>query len=235
LALAGAAGAALAWLGFRFSVRGVHFALLTIAFAELARVLFDNWALTGGSGGLFLPARDAAASAIATWRGGAMFFYFFTLGLCAAATLLAALLARRRTGYVWRALKADEDAARALGVRALPNKVAAVALSAALTALGGSVYALMNGSIFPDSAMGMRMSIDIIIGPIIGGLGTAFGPLVGAAFVLPLADAAAHLGQAAGLAGLNILVYGVVLILVIRFLPHGIGPAIAALLRRVVR
>jgi branched-chain amino acid transport system permease protein len=161
-----------------------------------------------------------------------MFFYLVTLGLCAGATLLAALLGGRRTGYVWRALKADEDAAPALGVRALRNKVAAVALSAALTALGGSVYALMNGSIFPDSAMGMRMSIDIIIGPIIGGLGTAFGPLVGAAFVLPLAETAAHLGQSLGLSGLNILVYGIVLILVIRFLPHGIVPAVASLLTR---
>ena len=232
-----AAGAALSalvasvigFLGFRFAVRGIYFALLTIAFAELIRILFDNWMLIGGAGGFFLPVLDPAANPLVTLRGGAVYFYYASLVLMLLGTALAFWLMRTRLGFVWRAIRDDEDAARALGVQAFRMKIGAAALSAAMTSVGGSLLALMNGSLFPDTMMGMGMSIQLILAPIIGGLGTALGPLVGALFVIPITELSNQLGQSLGIFGLNMLTYGVVMFLVINFMANGIWPGLCGL------
>ena len=230
--LAAITGAATGWLGFRFSVRGFQFALLTIALAEFGRVMFDNWEFVGATAGLFLPAMSPDMSSLAALRGDARFFYWAALTLVALGTALTAWLRGAYLGYIWRAIRDDEQAARALGVRAFRHKIAATALSAALTAVGGGLYGLLNGSLFPDSMMGVNLSIEIIIGPIVGGLGTAFGPLVGSLVVIPLAQAMNALGASLGLYGLNSVAYGAVLILVVWQMPEGIWPAIVAAVAR---
>lgn len=224
--LAAAAGGVTGWLGFRFSVRGFHFALLTVAFAEFARIMFDNWDWVGGTAGLFLPVPPSGVSPLVVLRGDARFFYLMTLALVAAGTAITAWVKQSSVGYVWRAIRDDEDAARALGVRAFRHKLGASMLSAGLTAIGGGIYGMMNGSLFPDSLMGLSLSIEIIVGPIVGGLGTALGPLVGALLVIPLADLMTDLGGRHGLYGLNNVAYGLVLIAIIWLLPRGIWPAI---------
>jgi branched-chain amino acid transport system permease protein len=231
-AVAAAAGALIAWLAFRFAVRGVYFALLTLAFAELARVLFDNWALIGGTGGLFLGALDAATNnPLVSLRGGARFFYLAFLVALAAAYFTAQLLYASRLGFWWRALREDEDAARAVGVPALRCRIAASAISAAMTGVAGGLFALFQGSLFPDSFMGMRMSIDIIVAPIVGGLGSLVGPILGAFFTVPFARVSSALSESAGIAGLNTLIFGVILLCVVVFLPDGLGPRLALALR----
>ena len=224
--IAALTGAVTGWLGFRFSVRGFHFALLTIAFAEFARVMFDNWDFVGGTAGLFLPAVPPGASSLTVLRGDGRFFYWAALTLAALGTALTAWLKHAYLGYVWRAIRDDEDAARALGVRAFRHKIAATSLSAGLTAIGGGLYGLLNGSLFPDSMMGLSLSIEIIIGPIVGGLGTALGPLVGALVVIPLAQMMSVLGASLSLYGLNSVAYGAVLIGVVWVVPQGIWPAL---------
>jgi len=224
--IAAAVGAATGWLGFRFSVRGFQFALLTIAFAEFARIVFDNWELVGGTAGLFLPALKPGTSPLAALRGDARFFYLASLTLTAFGTALTAWLRSASYGYVWRAIRDDEEVARALGVRSFRHKIGATVLSAAMTAIGGGLYGLMNGSLFPDTMMGLGLSIDIIIGPIVGGLGTAFGPLIGALLVIPLTQEMTALGTRLGLFGLNSVADGLVLIAVVWFLPQGLWPAI---------
>ena len=238
LAIAGGAllsaviGAALTWLGGRFSVRGVQFALLTIAFAELFRVIFDNWDLVGGTGGFFLKAISPDTNKpLQTLRGGTQFFYFAFLSITAAAYVLIGLLMASRWGYRWRSLNADEEAARALGVPALRSKVLVVAVSAGLAGVGGGLFGFMQGSLFPDSLMSMRMSIEILIAPIIGGLGSLFGPVIGAFFVVPLLEISNVMGQKSGFFGLNTLIYGVVILGVIAFLPDGIWPRFVRLFR----
>jgi branched-chain amino acid transport system permease protein len=227
-AISAAIGAAIGWLGFRFSVRGFHFALLTIAFAEFGRIMFDNWSFVGATAGLFLPAMTSDASMLGALRGDARFFYYATLVLAAAGTALTAAIRMSAFGYIWRAIRNDEDAARALGVRAFRNKILATSMSAAATAIGGGLYGHLNGSLFPDGLMGLGLSIEIIIGPIVGGLGTAFGPLVGALLVVPLGQALGKLGSNFGLFGLNDLAYGLVLIVVIWLVPQGLWPALTA-------
>ena len=226
------AGSMIAWVGGRFSVRGVQFAVLTIAFAELVRVLFDNWDFVGGTGGLFLKAINPDTNRpLLTLRGGALFSYFAFLAITAAAYFLVRHLMASRWGFRWRAISEDEDAARALGVPALRSKVLAVAISAGLAGLGGGLFGLMQGSLFPNSTMRLQLSIEVLIAPIVGGLGSPFGSVMGAFFVVPLMEFANVLGQRTGYYGVNTLIYGIVILAVIAFLPDGIWPRVVQFVR----
>jgi branched-chain amino acid transport system permease protein len=116
-------------------------------------------------------------------------------------------------------------------VPALQSKVLVVAVSAGLAGVAGGLFGLMQGSLFPDSVMGMRMSIEVLIAPIIGGLGSPFGPLIGAFFVVPMMEFSNVLGQRIGFYGLNTLIDGAVILAVIAFLPNGIWPRLIRLAR----
>jgi branched-chain amino acid transport system permease protein len=224
-AVAALAGSAIAWIGSRFSVRGVQFAVLTIAFAELVRVLFDNWDFVGGTGGYFLRVINPDINRpLITLRGGTLFSYFAFLIITATAYFLIRRLMGSRWGFRWRGINEDEDAARALGVPALRSKVLVVTISAGLAGLGGGLFGLMQGSLFPDSVMRLQISIEVLIAPIIGGLGSPFGSIIGAFFVVPLMELSNLLSQRIGYYGLNTLIYGIVLLAVIAFLPGGIWP-----------
>lgn len=217
-------GAIVGYFGFRFSVRGIYFALLTIAAAEFARILFDHWQYVGDSGGLFLPALAEDSNPLIALRGGPMLFYYVLLFLTVFAFLLSASLMRGRIGFYWRAIREDEQAARALGVRAFRFKIAAVALSAGMTGIAGGLFALLNGSLFPHTVFGMAVSIDILVGPVIGGVGTLFGPILGAFFIIPLGELARDLTETFRIYGLNSLINGAVLIAVVLFMPQGLWP-----------
>lgn len=231
-ALCAAIGAAIAWTGFRFAVRGVYFALLTLAAAEFARILFEHWAFVGGTGGFFLPALGAANVPVLSLRGGPDFFYLAFLLLLTAALAVTLAIRHSRMGYRLMAIREDEDAARASGVPVLRMRIAAAALSGGMTGVGGGMFALMNGSLFPNTMMGVAISIEVMIAPIVGGLGTVFGPAIGALFVMPVHELSEHLAQEVGVFGLNTLIYGVLVLVVVVFLPSGIGPSAARLLRR---
>ena len=231
--LPAALGVAIGVLGFRFGVRGVYFALLTIAFAELARILFEHWEWVGRSGGFFLSALTEANRPLVSLRGGAGFFYYALLATMVVAWGAAAALVRSRYGFYWRAIREDEEAARAIGVEAFGMKLAAVAVSAGMTGVAGGWFALINGSLFPDTVLGMRLSIDLIIAPIVGGLGTLFGPILGAFIVVPLNELAKELAQSSGINGLNLLIYGVLLFIVVLVLPNGCWPWLEKLMQRI--
>jgi branched-chain amino acid transport system permease protein len=231
--IAGGFGTLIAWLSSRFRVAGVYFALLTIAFAEFMRVLFDNWDFVGGPAGFFLPAiRPETNHPLLSLRGDTRFFYFTFLVATVLTYVLIAYIMRSRRGYWWLSLREDEDAARALGVPAMQSRMLVSFISAALTGVAGGLFGLMQGSLFPDSTMGMRLSIEVMIAPIIGGLGTLFGPIIGAFFVVPMMEIANSLGQSSGLFGLNTLIYGCIVLIVIVYLPDGIWPRLRDLWKR---
>jgi len=223
LVLSALLSAAMAWTGFRFSVRGIYFTLLTVACAEIGRLLFNGWYFVGGTGGYFLPALGGDNQPWLSLRGDTQFFYYAFLILCALSMILMRGLARSRLGYLWRAIREDEAAARAMGVPALKLKILAFVLSACMTSVGGAFYALFNGSLFPDSIMGMHFSIHLIVAPIIGGLGNVFGSFLGAMFVVPVTEFCKHLAQQFSIYGLDTLVYGMLVLAVIVFLPRGLA------------
>ena len=160
-------------------------------------------------------------------RGGATFFYYATLAATLVYLAVSAALARSRLGFFWRAIREDEDAARAMGVRAFPMKLLVVAISGGMTAIAGGFFGLINGSLFPETVLGMRASIDFIIGPIIGGLGSIFGPVVGALIVAVLNEGSKDVSQLMGVNGLNLFLYGMLLFVTIVALPDGVWPWVA--------
>jgi branched-chain amino acid transport system permease protein len=232
IAVASAFGAAIGWLGFRFGIAGVYFALLTIAFAEFTRIGFDHLDFIGGAAGLFLPFEEKRLGEWWNLRGGQLLFYYLALALAAGAVVLMALLARSRLGYRWLAVREDETAARALGIDAFAVKMAAVVISSAMTAVGGVFYAFYYNSLFPAQVFGIGRSIELMLAPIVGGLGTIFGPVVGAFILTPLGElltaALERLGVNAP--GAKAVFYGVILIAIIYAMPSGVWPRLAAFL-----
>ncbi|WP_460450365.1 branched-chain amino acid ABC transporter permease [Alsobacter sp. SYSU BS001988] len=223
-----AAGAAIGWLGFRFRIEGVYFSLLTIAFAEVARVGFDHLGWTGGAAGLFLPVSAGGAGEWWNLRGGPLFFYYVALAMAAGAFVLCAALRHSRLGYRWLAVREDAEAARALGVDVFRARMAAVVVSAALTSLGGVFYAFYYNNLFPGQVFDMSRSIEMILGPIVGGIGTLFGPVLGAFILTPLGEVLIAATNALGLnaPGTKAVFYGVCLMVIVILAPNGLWPAL---------
>jgi branched-chain amino acid transport system permease protein len=222
-------GVVIGFLAFRFGVGGVYFAILTIAFAEFTRIGFDHWHWAGSSGGLFLPVTYRDTDDVLRLRGSPAMFYYVMLAFTTGALLLCRALLASRLGYYWRAIREDEAAAEALGINAFRYKMAAVALSAALTSLGGVFFAFYYNNLFPEQIFSIGRSIEIILGPIIGGIGTLMGPIVGAFMLTPLADLLSEVMIWIGIdtPGVKHVFYGACLLLVVVFLPHGVWPAVA--------
>jgi branched-chain amino acid transport system permease protein len=233
IALCVALGLVIGFLAFRFGISGVYFALLTIAFAEFTRIGFDHFGWTGGPGGMFLRVAQRDTWDLANFRGPPLMYYYAMLALTAGAFALCAWLLRSRAGYYWQAIREDEEAARALGINAFRWKLLAVAISAAMTAVAGVFFAFYYNNLFPEQIFHISRSIEIILGPVIGGVGTLFGPVLGAAVLTLLSDGITEALAAFGLdiPGVKQVFYGVVLLAVVMFLPHGIWPAIARRLR----
>jgi branched-chain amino acid transport system permease protein len=233
VALCIVAGCILGGLAFRFGIAGVYFTLLTIAFAEFTRIGFDHFTWVGGSGGLFLKVLRRDQIDLLNLRGTPAMFYYVILALTGAAFLVCAALLRSRAGYYWQAIRENEQAAEALGINTFRWKVLAMATSAAMTALAGVFQAFYYNNLFPEQVFNISRSVEIILGPIIGGIGTLFGPIIGAAILTLLADGATELVTALGwdVPGVKQLIYGVALFLVIIFLPHGIWPRLAQKLK----
>jgi len=229
MASAAAVGAVIGFLAFRFGVGGVYFAILTIAFAEFARIGFDHWSWLGGSAGLFLPVANYARNDILTLRGSPTMFYYVMLTMTGAAFVLCHALLRSRIGYYWLAIRESPDAAQALGIDIFRCKMVAVVVSAAMTSLGGVLFAFYYNNLFPEQIFHISRSIELILGPIIGGIGTLFGPIVGA-FLLTALSETLHevmLGFGIDVPGIKQVFYGICLLLVVMFLPDGVWPPLA--------
>lgn len=220
LALAASAGIGLAVgaLTFRYGLKGSYFALVTLAFAEVFRIVALSVPFTGGGVGMMVPLRESAANMQFGTRAG---YLWLVLGLVAAALLVSAWLRHSRFGAYLQAVRDNEDAARAVGVNPLRVKLAAIGLSGALMGAGGAFYLQMFQYIDPNIAYGPGTSIEALVAAIVGGMGTLWGPVLGALALHVLADLTRNLfGQ---LPGINMVIYGAVLVLIVMFLPRGIA------------
>ena len=227
VAAAAIAGSIVGYLGFRFSLAGVYFALLTIAFSEFARIGFDNWPWTGGSGGLFLKIERGVVD-IANLRGGPVLFYYVILLLTAGSFVLCRALLESKLGRYWLAIREDAEAAQSVGVPVLRCKMLAVIISAALTAVGGVWGAFYDNNLFPETAFGISRSVEITLAPIIGGLGTLFGPFVGAVVLTGLGQIFTELRDWLHIAGIKQIFYGLALLVIVMYRPAGIWPWLAS-------
>ena len=223
-ALAAAFGLLAGYLSFRYGLKGPYFSLVTLAFAEMLRVVAVNTKAVGSSLGLVVP--SAQSSAAMFLFAGKLPYYYVILAMAAAALALASRIERTRLGYALAAVRENEDAAEAAGVDALGAKLQAMAISSFLTALGGSFYAQYFAYIDPVITFGPSVSIQALLPAIVGGAGTVLGPLLGAFALTPMSELTRALLR--GRAGADVMLYGLVLMLVISFLPQGLMGLIRA-------
>lgn len=213
----GAAGGVIGACVFRAGLRGSYFALVTLAFAEAFRILATSLDITGGGSGLIIPLHPGLASFQFTDRRVP---YAITLVLLAGATTIAIWLTRSRFGARLMAVRENEDAARALGVRVVRTKALALAISGAITALGGALYLQTTLYLDPDIAFSPERSVEMLLVVMVGGAGTVWGPILGAILLHLLADTTRIYIATPGFAP---MLYGVVLLLIVALLPGGLA------------
>ncbi|MFC5498052.1 branched-chain amino acid ABC transporter permease [Caenimonas terrae] len=228
LAASGAVGVLVGALSFRYGLKGSYFALVTLAFAEVFRIVALSVPFTGAGVGLMVPLRASAANMQFASRAG---YLWLVLAMVVVALLATAWLRHSRFGAYLQAVRDNEDAARAVGVDPFRVKLAAIALSAALMGAGGAFYVQVFQYIDPGIAYGPGTSVEALVAAIVGGMGTLWGPVLGALALHLLGDFTRNLfGQ---LPGINMVIYGAVLVLIMMFMPRGVaGFAIPARWRR---
>jgi branched-chain amino acid transport system permease protein len=182
------------------------------------RILALSLPFTGAGVGLMLPLRAATSNLqFGSPRGYALLL----LGLVTLALGVTAWLRHSRFGAQLQAVRDNEDAARALGIDPLLTKLAACVLSAAFMGAAGAVYVQAFQYIDPAIAFGPTTSVEALLGAIVGGMGTLWGPVLGALALHALSDLTRNLFGA--LPGINMVIYGVVLVLIVMFMPRGIA------------
>jgi branched-chain amino acid transport system permease protein len=193
-----------------FRLRGPYFCLATIAFAEVVRLIAKNLSnVTGGDVGAAVPSLFP--------RNTMVSFYYAGVVLAIAAFALSYWVERSRFGYYLMAIREDEDTALSVGVNTARVKLLSLLLSAALSALAGVLYASLFLYIVPDQMLGIELSVEIAILPMLGGAGTLLGPLVGSLVLETASEVFKNIFKEA-----HLLIYGILIVLVVLFLPEGI-------------
>ncbi len=218
-ALAALIGLFVGFLGFRFGMRGVYFVILTIAFAEITRLVVSHIEALGSFTGIFLDFKPSLRNF--QFRGNVP-YYYISFGFMLASLVAVRFIERSKLGRFMVAIREDEEAAQALGVNTFRYNMLAIAISAFMTALAGAFYANYIFYLHPNTMFGMATSIDLILRPIVGGLGTIFGPILGSFILTPLSEISRAYFAKGGLEGLHLILYGILAILVVLFMPRGI-------------
>ncbi|MGB6103317.1 MAG: branched-chain amino acid ABC transporter permease [Pusillimonas sp.] len=205
-------------LCFRYGLRGYFFAIATLAFSEVAFFVVSATEHLGRSDGIILPLADhglAQLQFMEKWPYGLIIG-----GILIATMLLSRVLLNSRTGYYWRALRDNEEAAQALGVNARRMKMRAFLISAGISGLCGAFYANYVAFVDPRSVLSIDLSIQLLVFSIIGGMGQLWGPLLGAGILVPVSD---FLRSLTAIQGSNVIFYAVLLMVLALVLPQGIS------------
>lgn len=245
VAIAMVMGAIVGYLGFRFAIGGVYFALLTIAFSEFVRILLDHAKFLGGTEGLFLPVTQASRRGVdlINLRGSTEMYYYVIFALAAGAFLMCRALLHSRVGYYWRAIRDNPEAAEAVGVEIFRFRMYAVLLSSGMAGVAGVFYAFYYNNLFPEQVLGIERSIEITLAPIVGGVGTLFGPIFGAFVLTPMGELLTDLvdrlkdwgiiAKNVKVDGVKLMFWGFAVALIVLLKPAGLWPWVCKSLRLV--
>ena len=220
------AGAVIGALTFRSGLKGSYFSLVTLAFAEVLRIVASVAPITGAGVGILIPL-DLHARAFQFQSR--VPFYFIVLALVALSLVVVRTIENSRFGAYLVAVRENEDAASALGIDAFSVKLCAITISAAITAAAGCFYAQYFLFIDAGIAYGPWISIDALLAPIVGGAGTVFGPLLGALVIKTLGETTKLVTTDAP--GLDLVIYGLLLVGVVGLAPRGIAGLLAPIFR----
>jgi branched-chain amino acid transport system permease protein len=204
-----------------FRLRGHYFAIATIAVGEIVQTIVINWDAIGGARGLFVPIKRPDSLVNFQFHESKQTYYYIALALLVLAVGISRWIVRSRTGYYFRAIREDQDAAAALGIPVARYKQRAMAISAALTALGGTFYAQYVFFIDPESVLPLSLSILVCLVAVLGGVGTLWGPILGAAILVPLGEVTRVQLGGTGKA-LDLVIYGLLIMIVSVVQPGGI-------------
>jgi branched-chain amino acid transport system permease protein len=252
IVVAGLVGLVVGVVSFHYGLKGPFFTLVTIAFAEILRLLLLHVDWTGGPMGILIP-----LSGDSLWEfqfRAKEPYYYIALAMMLLSIALVWAIGRSRMGFYFRAIRQDEDAAEAIGVDTWTYKLIAVTVSAGLTGAGGTFYAQYTQYVVPDDIVVVTLSVQILLATIIGGSGTVMGPIIGAFLLIPIGEATrvvfegggtgvslvsllgsdqpageklgqylSYLAQGGG-GGLAIVLYGAVLMAVVLGMPGGLLP-----------
>ena len=225
--------AALAWLfgKFLFRLSGFYFSIATIALSEIFLVLFKTWSFVGDSRGIFIQGLGDANPLWMMYFKGKEPYCYIALLVLAACMISSWLLSRSKAGYYFRAIRDEPEAAVSLGVDINKYKTLAYMFSAAFCAMAGTIYACYTMYIDPDSVLKNTLSTQICLVAILGGIGTLWGPVIGSAVLLTVSEFARLKLSGSGNA-LDLLLYGLFIIIFAVFQPNGIMGIVAALKAR---
>jgi branched-chain amino acid transport system permease protein len=203
-----------------FRLAGHYFSIATIVIAETALLLAHNWDYVGAAMGMQWPFNPDSWATLQFARNKLPYFYF-ALGLFIVTWLVTYAIEESRWGYWWRAVKDNPEAARSLGVTVFESKMAAAAISAFFTAIGGAFYAAFVSYIDPESVMAFRFSLLFALPAVLGGIGTLWGPAVGAAILIPITEITRSYAGGSG-SGLDLIIYGALIMFIALLKPEGI-------------
>ena len=203
-----------------FRLRGHYFVIATIVIAETALLLFLNWDWAGAATGINIPVQDDSWLTFQFARSKLPYFYF-ALAFACVTWLVTWALEGSKWGYWWRAVKDNPDAAESLGVVVFHSKMAAAAVSAFFTAVGGAFYAQFVSYIDPDSVLSFQFSLLMALPAVLGGIGTLWGPAVGAAILIPLTELSRSYMGGTG-RGIDLILYGAMIVIIALARPEGL-------------
>ncbi|AOW93951.1 ABC transporter permease [Rhodococcus sp. WMMA185] len=238
--IAAVVGTLIAYACLRYRLAGAYFALATFAFAQLFLLLVQNLEVFNKTEGFNVPILSHDSWAMLQFKLGSPIYIWIPLTILALAVLGTIFYVRSRAGQFVRAVRDDETAAASLGINALKYRLIAVAASCALTAVAGVYYTQYYFYVGPEQAFGAAVSVEAIVPAVIGGIGTIWGPVIGAAVIGPLSELINDLLRSPppfleflqGASGLDVIVYSVILIAIVIFLPKGIFGSIRERFRR---
>ncbi|WP_245530461.1 branched-chain amino acid ABC transporter permease [Pseudothermotoga thermarum] len=215
-----------------FRLKGHYFAIATLAVAEIIKQLFISWDYVEGATGISIPVVKDSFVAMQFHQSKIPYFVIAYL-LFLISTIVAIVIEQNKMGYYLKALRESHEAAEALGINTTNYKLSAMAISAALTAVMGTVYAQYILYIDPFMVFGLDISMKIVLLTVLGGIGNIYGPIIGASILIPLSEyTRVSLGGTGK--GIDLMIYGVLIVLIVCFEPKGIIGIVRTFRRRSV-
>ncbi len=213
-----------------FRLKGHYFAIATLAVAEIIKQLFVSWDYVEGATGISIPVVKDSLMAM-QFHQSKIPYFLIVYSLFLFSTVVAVLIENNKIGYYLKALRESHDAAEALGINTTKYKLIAMAISAALTATMGTVYAQYILYIDPFMVFGLEISMKIVLLTVLGGIGNIYGPIIGAGILIPLSEYTRTTLGGTG-KGIDLMIYGALIVLIACFEPRGIIGIIKSLRKR---
>lgn len=216
--VAGLVGGVAGWASFKYGLRGAFFALVTFALSGMFQVIATNWKWAGGAVGLLIPLKGHAP--LLFQFKDKLAYYYVVLGMVAGAVWVTHRIGRSKIGFYLQAIREEETGAAVLGIDTLRYKTLAMVISSAMTALGGTFYAQWQFYLDPHIGFGAATSIQTLLGAVVGGVGTIWGPVLGSGVLTALSELTKELFRQHP--GIDVMLYGLVLMGIVVFLPQGL-------------